>query len=57
MNNPALELLAIGKKLGLSFMEMNELTCQNLLDLADIFCSYDDEEREADQDDIDKLLA
>lgn len=38
-------------------MEINELTCQNLLDLADVMYPSEETEREAEQADIDRLLA
>lgn len=48
------DLLAIGKKAGLSFVEMNELSVSDLLDLAKSFSGVkDDTPREAEQADID----
>jgi CO dehydrogenase/acetyl-CoA synthase beta subunit len=48
------DLLAIGKKAGLSFVEMNELSVSDLLELARSFAGNDeDKPREATQEDID----
>lgn len=56
-NNTHLEmdLLAIGKRIGLSFAEINDLRCQELIDLARSFTGSDNKEesKEATQDDID----
>ncbi|UNL94013.1 hypothetical protein CPY53_10870 [Paenibacillus polymyxa] len=50
-----MDLLAIGKRIGLSFTEINDLRCQDLIDLARSFTGSDNEEetKEATQDDID----
>lgn len=50
----ALRLLALGKKSGLSFAEINELRATDLLDLARFYAGTDDDKpKEASQDDID----
>lgn len=51
------DLLAIGKKAGLSFVEMNELTVSDMLDLAKSFSGVkDDKPRKATQEDIDTFF-
>lgn len=53
-----LELLAIGKRTGLSFAEMNEFRSSDLLAYADIYTgSKKDKPRKATQKDIDKFFA
>ncbi|CCO08277.1 hypothetical protein DESHY_20146 [Desulforamulus hydrothermalis Lam5 = DSM 18033] len=53
-----IELLVIGKRLGLTFTEINELRCQDLLDFVDAYTrKKDDEPRMATQEDIDKFFA
>lgn len=47
-------LLSIGKKIGLSFVEINELRIIDLIDLAKDYSGVeDDKPREATQEDID----
>jgi hypothetical protein len=51
-----MDLLAIGKRIGLSFDEMSELTCGDLIDLARSYTGSDEKDkgpREATQADID----
>jgi len=53
-----LELLAIGKRSGLSFAEINELRIQDLLDYVGCYTGVKDEKpRKANQKDIDKFFA
>lgn len=53
-----IDLLAVGKRVGLSFAEMNELRVKDLLDLAKSYMGKEDEgPREAAQEDIDKFYA
>ncbi|SDC70047.1 hypothetical protein SAMN02799630_01223 [Paenibacillus sp. UNCCL117] len=48
------ELLAVGKRIGLSLMEINELRVADLFDIAKAYTGNQDEEaKEADQADID----
>lgn len=52
-----LELIAIGKRTGLSLSELNEFRVQDLLDYSNIYTGKkDDGSRTATQNDIDKLL-
>ena len=52
------ELISIGKRAGLSFSEINEFSCQDLLDYVDAFTgAKDDKPRMATQEDIDKFFA
>lgn len=54
--NLALKVLVIGKKMGLTFQEMNELRLQDLFLMADIYCGEEPPGvREATQEDIDRL--
>lgn len=46
-NSLDLEILAVGKRIGLSFFEINMLTCQDLLDFA--CCFYGDKDEGGDQ--------
>lgn len=47
-------MLAIGKRIGLTLVELNELTVQDLFYLADSYTGASkDKPREATQDDID----
>ncbi|MEV2353715.1 hypothetical protein ABNE69_20230 [Paenibacillus larvae] len=51
-----IDLLVIGKQIGLSFIEMNELRVTDLLDLARTYSGADEQEqepKEATQADID----
>lgn len=49
-----IQLLAISKRIGLSFAEVNELRNADLLELADCYSGNDkDKTREAEQSDID----
>lgn len=49
-----IELLALGKRTGLSFAEMNELTAQELLDYVKAYTgTKDNKPRMATQEDID----
>jgi len=51
-----IDLLAIGKRIGLSMEEMCELTCSDLIDLARSYTGQEEKEkgpREATQADID----
>ncbi|PAF31858.1 hypothetical protein CHI14_09395 [Paenibacillus sp. 7516] len=51
-----IDLLAIGKRIGLSMEEMCELTCSDLIDLARSYTGQEDKKkgsREATQADID----
>lgn len=53
-----IDLLAVGKRVGLSFSEMNELRVKDLLELAKSCTGKEDEgTREATQEDIDKFYA
>lgn len=53
-----LELLAIGKRTGLSFSEMNELRVRDLLAYADIYIGNKKQKtRMATQEDIDRFFA
>lgn len=53
-----LELLAIGKRTGLSFEEMNELRASDLLEYAEFYTGKTSEEsREATQEDIDAFYS
>lgn len=52
-----IDILAIGKRVGLSFSEMNDLRVQDLLDLAKSYSGEKESVREADQDDIDRFYA
>lgn len=53
-----IDLLAVGKRAGLSFVEMNELRVKDLLDLVKSYMGKENEEtKEATQDDIDKFFA
>lgn len=54
-----LELLAIGKRSGLSFVEINEFRVRDLLDYVDVFTrpSKKSQRRKATQEDIDKFFA
>lgn len=46
--------MALGKRVGLSFQEINDLTASELIEFAKFYSGSEDEEtREADQDDID----
>lgn len=55
--NMEIDLLAVGKRVGLSFMEMNELRVKDLLDLAKSYSGVeDDNSKEATQADIDKFF-
>lgn len=56
-----LMLLALGKRAGLSFAEINELTSQDLLDFVNIFTGSKEEVRRetrrmATQEDIDRFF-
>lgn len=58
MNEERVEisLLALGKKVGLSFGEINELRSSDLIDLARSFSGADDDKpKEATQEDIDSF--
>ena len=51
-----IRLLALGKRVGLSFAEINELRSVDLIDLVRCYSgAEDDGPREATQDDIDKF--
>ncbi|MDT2247853.1 hypothetical protein P7H16_14260 [Paenibacillus larvae] len=53
-NRFEIDLLVIGKQIGLSFIEMNELRVTDLLDLAKAYSGTDEQEpKEATQADID----
>lgn len=53
-----LELIAIGKKAGLAFSEINEFRVRDLLAYVEIFTgSKKEKPRMATQEDIDRLLA
>jgi hypothetical protein len=53
-----LELIAIGKRSGLSFAEMNELRVRDLLAYADIYIGKKEKKaRMATQEDIDRFFA
>lgn len=53
-----IDLLAIGKRTGLSFAEMNELRVKDLLYYANSYLgTEDDGVREATQEDIDRFYA
>jgi hypothetical protein len=53
-----LELIAIGKRTGLSFSEMNELRVRDLLAYADIYIGKKAEKaRMATQEDIDRFFS
>lgn len=55
--NLALKVLVIGKKMGLTFQEMNELRLKDLFLMADIYCGEEPPGvREATQEDIDRLF-
>ena len=43
--NLALKVLVIGKRMGLTFQEMNELRLQDLFLMADIYCGEDPNRR------------
>ena len=55
-NRFEIDILAIGKKIGVSFEEMNELSVQDFIDLAQSFLGEKDKKREATQQDIDKFF-
>ena len=53
-----LELLAIGKRSGLSFSEINELRSRDLIAYAELYIGNGiDKQRQATQSDIDNLFA
>lgn len=52
-----IELIAIGKRTGLSFAEINEFRVKDLLDFVDAYTGSDDKPREATQEDIDAFYA
>jgi hypothetical protein len=53
-----LELIAIGKRTGLSFSEMNELRVRDLLAYADIYIGKKEKKaRMATQEDIDRFFS
>ncbi|NTZ20937.1 hypothetical protein EXW96_26480 [Paenibacillus sp. JMULE4] len=53
-DKPEIDILGLGKRIGLSFAEMNELRVRDLFDMADFFFGrMNDEPREATQEDID----
>ncbi len=54
---PDLEWLALGKRAGLSFLEMNEFSLQDLVDYAEIRLGQAQGTRMADQRDIDAFYA
>lgn len=47
-----IDILAVGKKIGLSFAEMNELRVVDLFDMVGSYSGAEDD-RDATQDDID----
>lgn len=49
--------MALGKRVGLSFQEINDLTASELIDFARFYSGSEEDEgpREADQDDIDSF--
>lgn len=52
--NLGIELLALGKRVGFSMAEINELRCQDLVDFVDALVGKDEEKpRMATQADID----
>lgn len=52
-----LSLLALGKKIGLSFLEINELRSSDLIELAKCFSGTNEEKpKEATQEDIDNFF-
>ena len=52
-----ISLLVVGKRIGLSFLEMNELRSVDLLDMAKVFSGReDDKPKEATQADIDSFF-
>ncbi|GIP38305.1 hypothetical protein J31TS4_15850 [Paenibacillus sp. J31TS4] len=56
-NKTEIELLAIGKRVGLNFAEMNELRIRDLLDLAKCYSgAEEDGPRDATQGDIDAFF-
>lgn len=53
-----IELIAIGKRTGLTFAEMNEFSVQDLLDYVHAYAgTEDDSPRMATQDDIDRFYS
>jgi len=53
-----LEWIAVGKKMGLSLAEINELRIQDLVAYADIYTGVDkNRPHKATQDDMDKFFA
>ncbi|MGG1673324.1 hypothetical protein ACIFOE_22335 [Paenibacillus sp. NRS-1783] len=48
-----MDLLAIGKRIGLSFAEINDLRCQDLIDLARSYTGSDDQEKSKDATQVD----
>ncbi|MFX4263126.1 hypothetical protein ACOBQJ_13140 [Pelotomaculum propionicicum] len=53
-----LDILAVAKRAGLSFMEMNEFSVQELFDYVHAFTgAKDDRPRMATQEDIDRFYA
>jgi hypothetical protein len=53
-----LELIAIGKRIGLSFIEMNEFSVRDLLSYSDIYMGKKEKKaRMATQEDIDRFFA
>lgn len=62
LKRPDLELLVIGKRVGLSFDEMNELTVNDLVEFANIYAERETGKRKqrrrmATQADIDAFFA
>ena len=62
LKRPDLELLVMGKRVGLSFMEMNELTVNDLVEFVDIYVKRETgktkpRRRAATQADIDAFFA
>lgn len=55
-NRFEIDILAIGKKIGISFEEMNELSVQDFIDLAQSFLGEKNKKREATQQDIDNFF-